>query len=63
VVAVVQRQDSGGHARWVLAVFVERGRQDQVLTGRHLFGGDDVLLDDADEVVGVAQSAVLDIES
>ncbi len=38
LVAVVQGQDPGGDAGRILAVLVERRRQDQVLAGGHVLG-------------------------
>src|SRR6266516_2497070 len=44
LIPVVEGQDPGGHARRVLTVLVERGRQDQVLPGRKILGPVDLLL-------------------
>jgi hypothetical protein len=61
LVAVVERQRSGGADR-LLALLLERGRQDQVLTRRHVLRADDHLLLAAHEVVDVVQAVVLDVE-
>ena len=62
LVAVPQREDPGRDAGRVLAVLVERGRQDQVRAGRDILGRDDLLLDHPDEVVDVVEPVVLDVE-
>src|SRR5215472_14183626 len=54
-VTVVQGQDAGGYAGRVLAVLVERRGQDEVLPRWQVFGGADLLLEHADEVVGIVQ--------
>ena len=51
-----------GDARRVLALLGEAGGEEEVLTGRQVFGGLDVLFDDPGEVVDVAQPVVLDVE-
>src|SRR3954451_13835753 len=61
-VAVEQRQRAGRHAGRILARLLERGGEDQLLPGRQLVVGDDLLLDPADEAVDVVQAVVLDVE-
>src|SRR4051795_6161069 len=61
-VPVEQRQRAGRHAGRILARLLERGGQDQLLPGRQLLVGDDLLLDPADEAVDVVQAVVLDVE-
>src|SRR4051794_5784157 len=58
-VAVEERQRPDRHARRVLALLVERGGEDQLLSGRQLLVGGDLLLDPADEAVDVVQAVVL----
>ena len=48
--------------RRILAVLVERRRQEQLLAGRHVLAADDLLLLHADEVVDVVEPVVLDVE-
>src|SRR6201995_5061150 len=50
LVPVVKGQDAGGNTWRVLAVLVERGRQDQVYSGWDVLGGVDLLLHEADEI-------------
>src|SRR4051795_10787753 len=61
-VAVEERQGPDRHAGRVLALLVERGGEDQLLSGGQLLVGGDVLLDPADEAVDVVQPVVLDVE-
>ncbi len=61
-VAVVERQDAVRDAGRVLAVLVEGRGQDHLVAGWNHLGGDDLLLDAADEVVDVVQQAVLDVQ-
>src|SRR3954447_27000525 len=61
-VAVVERQRADRHAGRVLPLLLERGGEDQLLPGRQLPVGDDLLLDAADEAVDVVQAVVLDVE-
>src|SRR4051794_25928643 len=61
-VAVKQRKRAERDAGRVLALLLERGGQDQLLTGRQWFVGDDPLLRLPDEAVDVAQAAVLDVK-
>jgi NADPH:quinone reductase-like Zn-dependent oxidoreductase len=62
LVPVIEGQDPGSNPGRLLPVFVERGRQDEVLAYGDLFSPVDLLLHDADEVVDVVQPVVLDIE-
>src|SRR4051812_40365405 len=61
-VAVEERERADGDAGRVLAGLVERGREDQLLAGRQLLVGDDLLLDHADEAVDVVQPVLLDVQ-
>jgi hypothetical protein len=62
LLAVVERQDPGGHAGGILAVLVERGGHDEVLPGGNVFACVDLLLREADEVVDVMQPVVLHVQ-
>ena len=62
VVAVVEGQDAGGDAGGLLAVLVEGRRTGSDPAGGQVFGGDDLLLEAADEAVDVVQPVVLDVE-
>src|SRR4051794_33369652 len=61
-VAVEERERADRHAGRILALLLEGGGQDQLLPGRHVLVGDDLLLEAADEAVDVVQPVVLDVE-
>src|SRR4051812_38198402 len=62
LVTVEQRQGAVGDARWVLARFLERRREDQVLASRDVLVADNLLLETAHEVVDIVEAAVFDVE-
>ena len=62
MVAVVEGQDPVGHARWLLALLLERRGEDEVFPGRNVLGGHDPLLGASDEVVDVVEPVVLGVE-
>src|SRR5262249_61746374 len=59
---VIEGQGADRNAGWVFAIFVEGGRQNQVLAGRQILGRRYFLLGDSDEAVDVVQSVVLHVE-
>ncbi len=61
-VAVPEREQPRRDARRVLAVLVERRREDQPLAGRQILGRRDELLEHAHEAVDVVQPVVLHVE-
>src|SRR3954447_4684525 len=60
--AVEERQRADRHAGRILALLLEGGGQDQLLPGRHVLVGDDLLLEAPDEAVDVVQPVVLDVQ-
>src|SRR5271165_3413697 len=63
LVPVIQGEDAGAHAWRILAVLLERGRQDEVLPRGNVLGAVDLLLEHTDEVIDIVQPAVPDVES
>ena len=63
LLSVVQREHPRRHAWRVLSVLVERRGKEKALADRHVIGRYHLLLEAADEVVGVVEPVVLHVQS